>query len=267
MVSNPSLFSSKDYLLYRFDYPDTLFAPLRSTMGPLISQDAIQVLDLGCGTGLVTESFLRSAPRNAELHLVDIDVPMLAEAKERFRETLSVKTFHATGAENIPHPDCFFDLVLIGSAWHWMHPSRALEEIERVLKPGGAVFIFEYQFPKAVSNSALNDWIRVQFNTEWKPETQVPRGNLKELTQCWRDHSHFSQLNQISFFSTREHQASELAGVICSQSRYQHFEQRLAQQAQIAKRKELTEKLDQLLSGKSSTFSYYYEGYLFKKCL
>ena len=267
MVLNPSLFSSKDYVLYRFDYPDTLFAPLRSTIGPRLTEGPLRVLDLGCGTGLVTESFLRSAPKNAEYHLVDVDPQMLSEARERFAETAGVKSFLVAGAEKLPHSDRFFDLVLIGSAWHWMNPALAMQEIERVLKPGGAVFIFEYQFPKSVSNAGLNDWIRIQFNTEWKPETQVPRGSLKELTQCWRDHSCFSQVNQASFFSSREHQAAELAGVICSQSRYQHFEQRFSVDVQKTKRNELTEKLNQLLAGMPTQFSYFYEGYFFKKSL
>ena len=234
-------------------------------VAPLMSESGLKLLDLGCGTGLVTSSFARALSIEIEAHLVDVDAERLAVARARLEKDHWVKSFSCSPAELIPHSDESFDVVLIGSAWHWMKAEQALCEIERVLKPGGVVFIFEYQFPKALNHGELNDWIRIQFNTVWKPQTQVPRGTLKELTASWRIHDQFSQRSALSLVGERTHDASELAGVIASQSRYQHYEQSLAEPEQLLERARLQKNLEDWMRSGICGFSYSYEGYLFKK--
>jgi len=251
--------------LYRFEYPESLFLPLRSVAALVHTESTLKVIDIGCGTGLVTSSFVRAVPVLLESHLVDVDPEMLAVARSRFENKTYAKSFHCAPAESLPHPDESFDVVLIGSAWHWMKPEQSLREIERVLKPGGIVFIFEYQFPKALNQIELNDWIRIQFNTVWKPQTQVPRGTLKELTSVWRSHDQFSQCAALSLVSERMHDASELAGVIASQSRYQHYEQILPESEQLLERARLQKNLEDRMKPEICSFLYGYEGYVFKK--
>lgn len=260
-----SLFSSSEYVLYRFEYPEKLFHLLRSHLSPSLIQRPLQVMDLGCGTGLVTESFLKTYEAPLEVHLIDPDQEMLQEAQKQFSANSKIKSTLVASAEKIPFPDQSFDLVLIGSAWHWMNQDFATNEIERVLKPGGVVFIFEYQFPKSIELGALNDWIRQKFNLEWKPAKQVPRGSLKELTECWRKHPHFSQIDFKEVVHDRFHSSTELAGVIISQSRYQHFENSLSSKERLPARLQLARDLSTLMDGKSALFRYLYEGFLMKK--
>ena len=40
-------------------------------------------------------------------------------------------------AEDIPLPDDSVDAVLVAQAWHWFDPERAVDEVARVLRPGG----------------------------------------------------------------------------------------------------------------------------------
>lgn len=258
-----SLFSSKEYVLYRFEYPEILFHSLRSSSAD--HEKPLQVLDLGCGTGLVAESFLKSYSAPVEMHLVDPDSEMLQEAQKQLSKYSSVRSWKCASSEKIPFPNSSFDLILIGSAWHWMSPDRSLEEIHRVLKPGGCVFIFEYQFPKCVEYSELNNWIRNRFNTVWKPATQTPRGSLKEITECWRQHFQFSQLYSGVVVQHRTHDSSELGGVILSQSRYQHYEQAFPKSEHTRLREQLERDLNHFLNGNSGKFTYLYEGFLFKK--
>ncbi len=260
-----SLFSSTEYVLYRFEYPETLFQSLRAPLSPALRDSQIRVLDLGCGTGLVTESFLKSYSAGGCFDLVDPDKEMLEQAKKHFANHLQVQSFQAASAEALPFDDQSFDLILVGSAWHWMKQEFAVGEIERVLKPQGLIYIFEYQFPKAIENSKLNDWIRLQFNSTWKAPSQTPRGSLKELTHCFRNHPQFSQGDSCLVAQEREHHASELAGVIISQSRYQHFEQSFPIIEKGTLRTQLESNLDSFLMGGSAKFSYSYEGFLFKK--
>ena len=260
-----SLFSTQEYCLYRYEYPESLFHSFRSFLNPVFRKDELSVLDLGCGTGLVAESFLQFYCFPLALHFIDPDSKMLQQAKNRFASNAHARSFQCAAAEQIPFPNASFDLVLIGSAWHWMNQADSLREIERVLRSGGFVFIFEYQFPKASALPALNDWIRNQFNSIWKPSHQTPRGSLKELTECWRGSSWFSQCDSRVVVQNRFHSASELAGVITSQSRYQHFEKSLPDFQQSELRAQLIKKIDEFLKSDSAKFSYCYEGYLFKK--
>ena len=265
MTALSSLFSSSEYVLYRFEYPEILFQSLRSFLSPALRNTDLSVLDLGCGTGLVTESFLKFYPAPVRVDLVDLDPGMLDKAKVHFRSNSSVKSFHCASSEKIPYPDQTFDLVLIGSAWHWMKQEVSIKEIERVLKPNGLVYIFEYQFPKSPELLELNHWIRIQFNTEWKPANQTPRGSLRELTDLWRSSSEFSQIFSGVVAQQREHRASELGGVIISQSRYQHYEQVRSESERVQGREDLIRNLDQFLKEDAAKFDYLYEGFLFKK--
>ncbi len=225
----------------------------------------IRVLDLGCGTGLLTTSLMNALPFELQFSLVDVDAAMLAVARERLQSGGSVQSFDVAPAESLPHPDDSFDLVIIGSAWHWMRPEPSVNEVNRVLRSGGGVFICEYQFPKAVELSDLNEWIRVQFNQKWKPATQKPRGTLQVLTECWRQHPLFSQAGQWLQLHQRNHDASELVGVIASQSRYQHFESALIEVERWRAREELMLKLRSMMPAEWVKFQYSYEGRFFKK--
>ena len=89
------------------------------------------VLDLAAGTGKLT----RLLPVICNLHAVE---PLTQMRAEFSRAVPDVEVLDGT-AEQIPFADCSFDAVLVGQAFHWFDPQVALDEIARVLKPGGGV--------------------------------------------------------------------------------------------------------------------------------
>ncbi len=91
-----------------------------------------RVLDLGAGTGQLTEPLLAAGH---DVLVADTSAGMLAELGARLP---GVPTFVA-GAEALPLPDDDVDLVLTAQAAHWFDPVRASAEFRRVLRPGGAV--------------------------------------------------------------------------------------------------------------------------------
>jgi SAM-dependent methyltransferase len=90
---------------------------------------ADRVLDLGAGTGKLTEV------------LLDLGLDVVAvEPSEPMRQRIAGRAEVLDGtAEQIPLPDASVDAVLVGQAFHWFDPNSALAEISRVLKPGGTV--------------------------------------------------------------------------------------------------------------------------------
>lgn len=92
----------------------------------------LRVVDLGAGTGILTESLVRLG---ADVTAVEPDEAMRAEFARRLPSARAL----AGSAEDIPVPRGSADAVLCGQAMHWFDMDRALPEIARVLRPGGVL--------------------------------------------------------------------------------------------------------------------------------
>jgi ubiquinone/menaquinone biosynthesis C-methylase UbiE len=100
--------------------------------------DEPRVLDLGCGAG---HASFATAPFAREVIAFDLTTAMLevtaAEAKERGLSNISTTQ---GSVEELPFNSRHFDFVVSRySAHHWNAVPRALQEVKRVLKPGGQV--------------------------------------------------------------------------------------------------------------------------------
>jgi SAM-dependent methyltransferase len=95
-----------------------------------IGAEPVRVLDLGAGTGLLT-GVLRAAGH--DVVAVEPDEQMRAVAAERHPDLRVL----AGNAEDIPLPAGSVDAVVVGQAYHWFTPQRALPEIHRVLREEG----------------------------------------------------------------------------------------------------------------------------------
>jgi ubiquinone/menaquinone biosynthesis C-methylase UbiE len=108
-------------------------------------QDHGEAADLGCGAGQLVMEMARQAPG---LHVTGIDLSekMLADAKQSAQQAgLEGRVdFRLGNVEEIPFPDQSLDLVISTlSLHHWTDPVKVLNEVDRVLKPGGAFTIFD----------------------------------------------------------------------------------------------------------------------------
>jgi len=93
---------------------------------------AKRVLDIGAGTGRLTERLLG-------VGMDVVAVEPLADMRAHIPRAAEV--LDGT-AEAIPLPDDSVDGVVAGQAFHWFDIPRAMVEIARVLRPGGTVGLF-----------------------------------------------------------------------------------------------------------------------------
>lgn len=102
-----------------------------------------RVLDVGCGTGAYSARLV-GRHREQDVTGVDLSPEMLAEARRKTAEAPNVRFVRAS-AEALPFAEASFDGVVSTSALHYVeHPSVALAEAARVLRPGGRLVVVDW---------------------------------------------------------------------------------------------------------------------------
>jgi ubiquinone/menaquinone biosynthesis C-methylase UbiE len=100
----------------------------------LTSDQPVSVLELGAGTGKLTEQLVALGH---DVHATDPDPDMLAV----LAKNLPAVRVSQAPAEEIPAGDATYDVVVGAQAFHWFDHDRALPEIARVLKPRGRLSV------------------------------------------------------------------------------------------------------------------------------
>jgi ubiquinone/menaquinone biosynthesis C-methylase UbiE len=97
-----------------------------------------EVLEVGCGTGQLTESLTCYGFR---LTAIDIGPSMVAAALRRLGgQALS---FQVSSFEDFAAADASFDLIVSGTAFHWVDPEVMFRKPARLLRPGGWLALLE----------------------------------------------------------------------------------------------------------------------------
>jgi SAM-dependent methyltransferase len=114
---------AEEYDRWRPSYPS-------AAVDWLAPQPPARLVEVGAGTGKLTSLLLARG--------LDVDA---VEPDEQMREVLarSNPTVRPHGAEStsLPVDDASLDAVLVADAWHWFDAEATLQEVRRVLKPGG----------------------------------------------------------------------------------------------------------------------------------
>ena len=100
---------------------------------------AKSVLEVGCGAAVDLARFAKGGARATG---VDIASSAIDLARANFQQQGLEGEFHVANAEALPFPDGTFDLVYAhGVVQYTADPQRLVNEVRRVLKPGGeAIF-------------------------------------------------------------------------------------------------------------------------------
>jgi SAM-dependent methyltransferase len=104
----------------------------------------LEVLDLGAGTGKLTDALLKAGHRV-------IAVEPLLEMRAILADALPAAQALAGTAEALSLADASVDVVTVGAAFHWFDERAALAEIVRVLRPPGLLGLFGNSFDTSLA--------------------------------------------------------------------------------------------------------------------
>lgn len=113
--------------------------PLLGLIEPLTSP---LVLDVATGTGRVPLALLNNPVFQGRVIGMDLSRKMLGIAAEKLSDQMNRVSLIWGPAEDLPFPDDVFDVVTCLESLEFMsNPEKALEEMIRVLRPGGVLLI------------------------------------------------------------------------------------------------------------------------------
>lgn len=132
-----------------------------------------KVLDLCCGTGHLAEGL-----EGMKYTGLDFAPAMVAYCKEAYPK----RKFVLGEAEQLPFKDGSFDAVVcFWSFHHIVYPEEVMEEISRVIRPGGFVLIATFKDVKLNLAAKMTDWISDSY---WGYITKrYSKGNMMRLMQ------------------------------------------------------------------------------------
>ncbi len=108
----------------------------------LIDHKINNLLDFGCGTGLLTEHFLDSS---SSLTGIDTSVGMLEKFNRRFQHQDHVKSLAGNVEdESMSEIDESYDVIMSSMAFHHLKdPKKVLKLFKKYLAPNGKIFIID----------------------------------------------------------------------------------------------------------------------------
>jgi 2-polyprenyl-3-methyl-5-hydroxy-6-metoxy-1,4-benzoquinol methylase len=99
-----------------------------------------KILDYGCGTG---EFSYALAARGATVYGIDVSEEAISAAESRLADSGWRIIFRRDDCQHTAFPDNYFDFIFGNGILHHLDFDAAMEEISRILKPGGKAFFME----------------------------------------------------------------------------------------------------------------------------
>jgi SAM-dependent methyltransferase len=204
MLDPTRRFSSRveNYLKYRPSYPAAIIPLLEKECG--LSQESI-IADLGSGTGLLAELFLKYG---ATVYAVEPNDDMRQAGEGVLAAYAGFHSGHSVNgtAEATTLPNAAVDFITAGQSFHWFDPAKARVEFARILKPGGWVVLIWNGFRVEISplNRAYQELV-VRYGTDYHEVTRELHG--RELETFFAPGSH--KLAHFNFEQVFDYQGLE----------------------------------------------------------
>ena len=164
------------------------------------------LLDVGTGPGWLLLKLHEQCP-NMKLVGCDVSAPMVVKTRKNiaeagFSDLIEVRD---SNADQMPFADAFFDIVVsTGSIHHWKVPVKGLNEVYRVLKPGGYALMYDLvsDTPEPIFDEMRSEFGQLKMMLFW----------LHSFEEPFYTRESFGQLARETLFKQGQ---TEFVGVLC----------------------------------------------------
>jgi len=145
----------------------------KKSMLDLIPAGNYRVLDLACGTGILTLAIASKVSSVVGVDLMEENI-RVANKKARLHGIANV-TFCASAAETVPQQENIFDFVTASYLPKYCNIDLVVKESARVLRRNGVLVMHDFTYPKSVGMRSLwNAYFRILriagvFAPSWRP--------------------------------------------------------------------------------------------------
>lgn len=138
-MSSASAFSGSVPAFYDRYLGPWLFEPYAADLvARLPERDGLSVLEIACGTGIVSRRLRAALPASATLVATDLNEAMVEYAQAAVRDTAIV--WQAADAQALPFEEDSFDVVVCQFGFMFLPDKvQGFREARRVLRPGGVL--------------------------------------------------------------------------------------------------------------------------------
>jgi ubiquinone/menaquinone biosynthesis C-methylase UbiE len=176
------------------------------------------VLDIGCGTGLSTFVWNGYADEIIGIEPND-DMRAIALAHLDVVEGNPPITFIKGYSDQTSVASLSADIVTCSQSFHWMEPQSTLQEVNRVLKPGGVFAAYDCDWPPTLHWSLEADYMNLLEKADIVLEQHV---DASERANKWNKNEHLQQIQKSGLFRyTREIVFHNIES--CNSERYVHL--------------------------------------------
>jgi len=160
----------------------------------------LSVLEIGCGSGIDALQFVRHGARYTGIDLTPAAVDLTSRALDVFGFS---GESHVADAEALPFEDASFDLVYShGVLHHTPDTQRAVDEVRRVLRPGGRAIVMLYH------RRSYNYYVNIMF---------FRRIGVRLLGPRWAP-AVLARLTGYELATLQEHRSKQLCGLAASRA-------------------------------------------------
>jgi demethylmenaquinone methyltransferase/2-methoxy-6-polyprenyl-1,4-benzoquinol methylase len=158
-------------------------AAWKSAMLELVPSGNCRVLDLACGTGILTFAI---AGRASEVVGIDLMEENVRVAKEKSRQYTSNVAFFASAAERIPQCDKSFDCITASYLPKYCDIDLVVKECARLLKSKGRLVMHDFTYPRnAFMRGLWGTYFKILritglFTPSWRPVFNGLDGVIRE---------------------------------------------------------------------------------------
>ena len=190
---------SGEYSKARRGYPPQLFDYLNSLIKASENGIGVRTLDTGCGTGISTRQL-----KAAGFRVIGCDAEeKMIQAAEKENDGI---TYVTAPAHSLPFESDHFDMVTTFTSFHWFSDPESIEEIKRILKPGGMFFVASKNADEGMSSE--------DFRNEYQKILKKYVGDRFDMTKDFfpseiLNKNSFNRVSENSFFMKEEYMIDE----------------------------------------------------------